>query len=61
MEQIDLQPDEMIRQAAEYVAGPRERTGLATIPEIRERFGLNALQACEAVRRAQALRYARAL
>lgn len=58
--QTDLEPDEMIRHAAEFIAGPRERTGRATIPEVRERYGLTTPQAIEALRLANALRLARA-
>lgn len=57
----DLQPDEAVRAAAEYLAHGRDRTGQPTIPELRTRFGLTTPEAIEAVRLANALRYARAV
>ncbi|RUV41395.1 hypothetical protein EOD29_22840 [Mesorhizobium sp. M1A.T.Ca.IN.004.03.1.1] len=58
--QTDLEPNEIIRQAAEFIASPREHSGRATIPEVRERCGLTTPQAIEALRLANALRLARA-
>ena len=57
----DLQPDEAVRAAAEYLAWGRDRTGLPTIPELRTRFGLTTPEAIEAIRIANALRCARAV
>jgi hypothetical protein len=58
--QTDLQPDEAVRAAAEYLAGPRNRTGQATVPDIKCRFGLTTPEAIEAIRLANRIRLARA-
>lgn len=58
--QTDLQPDEAVRAAAEYLAGPRERTGQPCVPELKTRYGLTTLEAIEAIRIANAIRRARA-
>ncbi|MER8844038.1 MULTISPECIES: hypothetical protein [Mesorhizobium] len=60
MEQSDLQPDEAVRAAAEFLASPRERSGQACVPELRTRYGLTTPEAIEAIRLANALRLARA-
>ncbi|MER9171243.1 hypothetical protein NKI12_28735 [Mesorhizobium australicum] len=60
--QSDLNPDMTIQQAAEFLAGPYQRQGgRAAVPELRSRFGLSAGDAVEAIRRAQAIRMARAM
>ncbi|MEI8715877.1 hypothetical protein [Mesorhizobium sp. ISC11] len=55
----DLNPDAEVQTAAEWLANAKDRPS-PIIPEIRSRFGLEPLQAVEAIRRAQALRWARA-
>lgn len=51
MEQIDLQPDEAVSLAADYLRrhrnDPRDR---AIVPDLKTRFGISAAQACEAIR-----------
>ena len=51
MEQIDLQPDEAVSLAAEWLFrhrnDPRER---AIVPDLKCRFGLTAQQAVAAIR-----------
>lgn len=61
MTQTDLEPDEAVRMAAEWLASDRAAGGGAVVPELKNRFGISALQSCEAIRQAQALRRARAL
>ncbi|PZV39742.1 hypothetical protein [Mesorhizobium kowhaii] len=56
MEQIDLQPDEAVRLAAEFIVRGRNQVGQALVPEIRTRFGVTTLQAVDAIRLAQKLR-----
>ncbi len=36
-----------------------DRTGQAIVPELRQRFGLTSLEACEAIREANRRRYGR--
>ncbi|MBZ9748309.1 hypothetical protein LB516_24055 [Mesorhizobium sp. CO1-1-7] len=57
--QFDLNPDQQVQHAAEWLAGGG-KTGAATVPELRSRFGITAPQAIEAIRLANALRLARA-
>jgi hypothetical protein len=59
--QTDLDPDEAVRLASEWLASRQDLTGRPVIPEIKTRFGLGTAEAIEACRRAQALRNARAL
>ena len=56
---LDHEHSEMISEAAAWLCQPRERTGRATVPELRERFGLSAAEAVMAIREAH-LRRARA-
>jgi hypothetical protein len=58
--QVDLEPNETIRMAAEWLAGESPHVGRAIVPEIKQRFGLTALDAIEVIRRAQTLRWGRA-
>lgn len=46
----------MICEAARWLLGPRERTGRATVPELRDRFGLNPVEAIDAIREAHRIR-----
>ncbi|RWI90532.1 MAG: hypothetical protein EOR22_23605 [Mesorhizobium sp.] len=57
--QTDLEPDIQVQHAAEWLASAG-KTGRATVPDLRSRFGLTAHQAIEAIRLANALRLARA-
>lgn len=57
--QTDLEPDFAVQAAAEWLANGRDQTGRAIVPEMKIRFGITALQACEAIRLANALRLAR--
>jgi len=54
--QTDHDPNEAVREAALYLAGPRERTGEATIPDLRSRFGISTMEAIEAIRLANSIR-----
>lgn len=54
--QTDLEPDVAVQAAAEWLVKGRDPTGMAIVPEMKVRFGLTALQACEAIRTAQQLR-----
>ncbi|TGT42626.1 hypothetical protein [Mesorhizobium sp. M8A.F.Ca.ET.165.01.1.1] len=56
MMQTDFQPDEAVTAAALYLVSPRERTGRATIPDLRTRFGITTMQAVEAMRLANRLK-----
>lgn len=60
MQTADHECTEAISLAAEWLMTPRERTGKATVPELRERFGLSGQEAVAAIREAN-LRRARAL
>lgn len=55
----DHEHSEAVALAAEWLIQPRERTGRATVPELRERFGLTVQDALAAIREAN-LRRARA-
>lgn len=52
MRTIDHEHVESIALAAEWLTQPRERTGRATVPELRERFGLTVQEAVAAIREA---------
>lgn len=58
---VEPAPDEpvlaeaLIAAAAEYLAGPHERTG-PVVPDIRNRFGLTTPDALAAIRLAEKLR-----
>lgn len=54
--QTDLQPDEAVTAAALYLVSPRERSGRATVPDLRTRFGITTMQAIEAMRLASRLK-----
>lgn len=56
MEQSDLEPDFAVEAAAKWLAAGRDQTGRAILPEMKIRFGITGLQACEAIRLAQRLR-----
>jgi hypothetical protein len=60
MSQIDLEPDEAVRLAAEWLASRQDLTGRAVIPEIKTRFGVGTAEAIEACRRATLIRNGRA-
>lgn len=60
MHTSDHQNQETVSLAAEWLMQPRERSGRATVPELRERFGLSVQEAIAAIREAN-LRRARAL
>lgn len=51
MGQTDLDPDEAVTLAADYlrrhINDPRDR---AIVPDLKTRFGISAIQACEAIR-----------
>ncbi|MER8574562.1 hypothetical protein NKG99_24240 [Mesorhizobium sp. M1409] len=55
----DLNPDADVQTAAEWLANAKDHPS-PVVPEIRVRFGLNTLQAVEAIRRAQGIRWGRA-
>lgn len=55
MSASDLDPDEAIEAAARYVAAGRE-PGQPVVADLRTRFGLTTPEACEAIRRANAMR-----
>jgi hypothetical protein len=56
----DHEYSDAIAHAAEWLAQtPRDRIGRPIIPALRERFGLSAQEACQAVREAS-LRHGRA-
>ncbi|XIK05770.1 hypothetical protein ACG873_30230 [Mesorhizobium sp. AaZ16] len=59
--QTDLQPDEAVRMAGEWLANEPSHEGRAIVPELKTRFGITSLQAIDAIRAAQALRRARAI
>ncbi|WP_095087780.1 hypothetical protein [Mesorhizobium sophorae] len=55
MEQIDLQPDEAVSLAADWLRKHRnDRRELAIVPDLKCRFGISAIQAVEAIRLARA-------
>jgi hypothetical protein len=56
MMQSDLNPDEAVRLAAEWLVQEPDHTGRAVIPDLRSRFGLDTAAAIDACRRAQLLR-----
>jgi hypothetical protein len=56
----DRDPDIAVQAAAEWLATAPAGAHSPTIPTVRERFGLTAPDAIEAIRRANALRNARA-
>lgn len=59
----DRDPDLAVQSAAEWLANTDpSATGIhrPVVPCLRDRFGLNASDAIEAVRRAQSLRWGRA-
>ncbi|RUU86113.1 hypothetical protein EOB59_29980 [Mesorhizobium sp. M7A.F.Ca.MR.176.00.0.0] len=56
----DLNPDVAVQTVAEYLVTPVGQRIRATVPEMRERFGLTTIQVIEAIRLANALRLERA-
>lgn len=51
MEQIDLEPDEAVSLAADYLRRHRNDTrDKAIVPDLKTRFGISAAQAVEAIR-----------
>ena len=61
VQQEDREPDARIDEAATWLAAKsREEIGGAAVPALRQQFGLTPVEACEAIRRANALRFARA-
>lgn len=59
--QTDLNPDVAVQAAAEWLANTRDHaSGRPAVPELKTRFGITALEAVEAIRRAQAIRWGRA-
>lgn len=58
--QTDLEPDEAVRCAADYIASARARMEQPSVADIRTRFGITTEQAIEAMRLGNALRCARA-
>lgn len=59
--QRDLQPDEAIGLAAEWLARDPDHERAGIVPTLRTRFGITTLEAIEAIRKAQHLRRARAM
>lgn len=58
MMQIDMQPDASVEAAARWLAGDRDPTGKAILPEIKTRFGLSTAAAIESIRLAAKIRRA---
>lgn len=56
MVQTDMMPDASVEAAARWLAGDRDTTGKAILPEIKTRFGLSTAAAIEACRLATKLR-----
>jgi hypothetical protein len=57
MEQIDLQPDFVIQEAARWIVEtPKAHRPRPTVIELRERFPLDAVGACSAIRLANLIR-----
>jgi len=52
--------DERVAVAAEWLSATEAGAHCPTVPTVRERFGLSATDAVEAIRRAQSLRWGRA-
>lgn len=45
-----------IDEAARWLAAIADPSGMAIVPELKTRFGLTALEACEAIRHANEIR-----
>jgi hypothetical protein len=54
----ELDPDQTLIAAAHYLAGPRQRTGTAIVPDLKTRYGITTVQAIEAIRLANKIREA---